>query len=274
MSIRRIKACLLTAVCIGLVGLAATPASAQDAKVAIGYSGWTGFAPLTLAKEAGIFKKNGLDVSLKKIPQASRHLAIAVLAEVALFAGSGRLLARIGPANMLIAGAALSVLRWVLMAFDPPGALLVPLQVLHAVTYGGSHIGAIYFIAQAVPPLHDKRQKQRRRAVGGADRFDDGRRHAGPCAEGFVPGFQERRGLERGGAAVAGERGPVRQCVGPARQAADGVGGGAHDPAAARSMTPPRWAGSRRKSMGRRAARCFVTHDERRSADCIAAFAQ
>lgn len=57
--------------------LAMAPAHAQDAKVAIGISGWTGFAPLTLAKEAGIFKKNGLDVSIRKIPQASRHLAIA-----------------------------------------------------------------------------------------------------------------------------------------------------------------------------------------------------
>ena len=54
----------------------ALPASAQETPVTIGYSGWTGFAPLTLAKEAGIFKKNGLDVTLKKIPQASRHLAI------------------------------------------------------------------------------------------------------------------------------------------------------------------------------------------------------
>jgi NitT/TauT family transport system substrate-binding protein len=54
----------------------AAPAQAQT-KVAIGISGWTGFAPLTLAKEAGIFAKNGLDVTIKKIPQASRHLAIA-----------------------------------------------------------------------------------------------------------------------------------------------------------------------------------------------------
>ena len=54
----------------------AAPASAQT-KISIGLSGWTGFAPLTLAKEAGIFAKNGLDVTLKKIPQASRHLAIA-----------------------------------------------------------------------------------------------------------------------------------------------------------------------------------------------------
>ena len=52
-------------------------AQAADTKVAIGISGWTGFAPLTLAKETGIFKKHGLDVTLPKIPQASRVLALA-----------------------------------------------------------------------------------------------------------------------------------------------------------------------------------------------------
>ena len=56
---------------------AAFAASAQESKVAIAISGWTGFAPLTLAKEAGIFKKHGLDVTIKKIPQKDRHLAIA-----------------------------------------------------------------------------------------------------------------------------------------------------------------------------------------------------
>jgi NitT/TauT family transport system substrate-binding protein len=58
------------------VGALASPASAQTA-VTIGISGWTGFAPLTLAKEAGLFKKQGLDVTIKKIPQKDRHLAIA-----------------------------------------------------------------------------------------------------------------------------------------------------------------------------------------------------
>ncbi len=64
---------------LGLAALLAgiATAGAQETKVGIGISGWTGFAPLTLAKEAGIFKKNGLDVAIKKIPQASRHLAIA-----------------------------------------------------------------------------------------------------------------------------------------------------------------------------------------------------
>jgi NitT/TauT family transport system substrate-binding protein len=57
--------------------LASAPALAQDVKVGIGISGWTGFAPLTLANQAGIFKKNGLDVTIKKIPQKDRHLAIA-----------------------------------------------------------------------------------------------------------------------------------------------------------------------------------------------------
>jgi NitT/TauT family transport system substrate-binding protein len=59
------------------VALACAAVHAQETKVAIGISGWTGFAPLTLAKEAGIFRKNGLDVAIKKIPQKDRHLAIA-----------------------------------------------------------------------------------------------------------------------------------------------------------------------------------------------------
>jgi len=56
--------------------LLGTAVSAQD-KVTIGISGWTGFAPITLAAQAGIFKKNGVDATIKKIPQQTRHLAIA-----------------------------------------------------------------------------------------------------------------------------------------------------------------------------------------------------
>ncbi len=60
-----------------LVAAFSGAAHSQGTAVAIGISGWTGFAPLTLAREAGIFRKNGLDVSIKKIPQKDRHLAIA-----------------------------------------------------------------------------------------------------------------------------------------------------------------------------------------------------
>jgi NitT/TauT family transport system substrate-binding protein len=57
--------------------LAMAGAAGAQTKLSIGISGWTGFAPLTLAKEAGIFAKNGLDVTIRKIPQKDRHLAIA-----------------------------------------------------------------------------------------------------------------------------------------------------------------------------------------------------
>ena len=57
--------------------LATGTAFSQETNVAIGISGWTGFAPLTLAKEAGLYEKNGLTVDIKKIPQKDRHLAIA-----------------------------------------------------------------------------------------------------------------------------------------------------------------------------------------------------
>jgi NitT/TauT family transport system substrate-binding protein len=58
------------------VALLSCTALAQD-KVNIGISGWTGFAPITLAAQAGIFKRNGVEATIKKIPQQSRHLAIA-----------------------------------------------------------------------------------------------------------------------------------------------------------------------------------------------------
>ena len=66
-----------TLLAIAAAALCVANVNAQETKVAIGMSGWTGFAPLTLAKEAGLFKKHGLDVSIKKIPQKDRHLVLA-----------------------------------------------------------------------------------------------------------------------------------------------------------------------------------------------------
>lgn len=73
------RAILRTTLAGGLaLVLQAGAAHAQPAtKVELGMSGWTGFAPLTLADKAGIFKKNGVDVEIKMIPQKDRHLALA-----------------------------------------------------------------------------------------------------------------------------------------------------------------------------------------------------
>lgn len=70
----KVAALLAAGVCAA--GLATT-AAAEDTRIVLGMSGWTGFAPLSLADKAGIFKKNGLDVELKMIPQKDRHLALA-----------------------------------------------------------------------------------------------------------------------------------------------------------------------------------------------------
>ena len=69
-----IKLALAAAVAALALG---TGAAGAQTKIALGMSGWTGFAPLTLAKGAGIFEKNGLDVEIKNIPQKDRHLAVA-----------------------------------------------------------------------------------------------------------------------------------------------------------------------------------------------------
>jgi NitT/TauT family transport system substrate-binding protein len=63
-------------VVVALTG-SVVPLPAQEPKATIAMSGWTGFAPLSLAEKAGLFKKHGVDATIKFIPQKDRHLAIA-----------------------------------------------------------------------------------------------------------------------------------------------------------------------------------------------------
>lgn len=76
---------------------------------------------------------------------------VGVLAEVAIFAWSAPIVRRLGAVPLLLAGAVAAIVRWIAMAFDPPLALLMPLQVLHGLTFGAAHLGAIHFMARAVP---------------------------------------------------------------------------------------------------------------------------
>lgn len=77
--------------------------------------------------------------------------AIAIAGEVALFAYSGAVVRRLGPVTLMIAATSAAVARWALMSASPPLAALVPLQMLHTLTYGGSHLAAMHFISRAVP---------------------------------------------------------------------------------------------------------------------------
>ena len=56
---------------------ASASAWADVPKVTLAMSGWTGFAPITLAQKAGIFERNGVEVEIKKMPTSNRHQAMA-----------------------------------------------------------------------------------------------------------------------------------------------------------------------------------------------------
>jgi PPP family 3-phenylpropionic acid transporter len=77
--------------------------------------------------------------------------AIGVVAEIILFARAGRWFAGWSPLQVMALGGGVSVLRWIALALDPPLGVLLPLQVLHGVTFGASHLGAMLFLGRAVP---------------------------------------------------------------------------------------------------------------------------
>ena len=76
--------------------------------------------------------------------------ALGVAAEIVLFALSPRLPA-LTPRALLILGAAGAVVRWGGMTLDPPAALLVPLQCLHALSFGAAYLGAVQFLSRWAP---------------------------------------------------------------------------------------------------------------------------
>ena len=72
--------------------------------------------------------------------------ALGVIAEIVLFAVSGRL--ALSPTTYLLIGAAGAALRWGAMALDPPVLALPFLQLLHALSFGSTHLGALTYVAQ------------------------------------------------------------------------------------------------------------------------------
>ncbi|HWM32492.1 MAG TPA: MFS transporter [Methyloceanibacter sp.] len=77
--------------------------------------------------------------------------SLGVIAEIVLFAASGRIMTHHGATRLLLlAGLAASV-RWGLMAADPPLWATAILQTLHALSFGAAHLAAMHFLTRAVP---------------------------------------------------------------------------------------------------------------------------
>ncbi len=78
--------------------------------------------------------------------------ALGVVAEIVLFALQGRLPPFFQPTVLLMAGAFGAAVRWAGMALNPPAAVLPFLQILHALSFGATHLGALTFITRHAPP--------------------------------------------------------------------------------------------------------------------------
>jgi len=77
--------------------------------------------------------------------------AEGVVAEIVLFAVSGWVIHRFGPARLLILAGAAAVLRWGVTGLTTALPALILVQVLHAFTFGASHLAAIHYVARRVP---------------------------------------------------------------------------------------------------------------------------
>ncbi len=75
-----------------------------------------------------------------------------VVAEIILFAVSGPLVRRLGPAGLLLAAGLGGVIRWSVLGATTWLPALVLAQLLHAATFGCAHLGAMQFLTRAVPP--------------------------------------------------------------------------------------------------------------------------
>ncbi len=74
-----------------------------------------------------------------------------VVAEILLFYWGAPLLRRLGPRGLLALGGGAGVVRWTLTGFAAGVPALALLQLLHGLTFGAAHLGAMHFLARSLP---------------------------------------------------------------------------------------------------------------------------
>ncbi|MEN0651550.1 MULTISPECIES: MFS transporter [Hyphobacterium] len=75
----------------------------------------------------------------------------AVIAEIVFLFVNGRVFRNWSPAALIAAGAAVSVIRWLVFAMSPPVWVLFLFQTTHAFTFTATYIGFIRYCAERVP---------------------------------------------------------------------------------------------------------------------------
>jgi PPP family 3-phenylpropionic acid transporter len=77
--------------------------------------------------------------------------AEGVVAEILLFYWGARVLGRLGPLGLLALGGAAGLLRWLGTAYATGLPVLALLQLLHGLTFGAAHLGAMHHLARRLP---------------------------------------------------------------------------------------------------------------------------
>ncbi|HEY8267388.1 MAG TPA: MFS transporter [Xanthobacteraceae bacterium] len=74
-----------------------------------------------------------------------------VIAEIVLFIYAAQAVRRFRPMLLIVLGGIAAIVRFGAMAFEPAAGLLFVLQLLHALTFGATHIGMIALINESIP---------------------------------------------------------------------------------------------------------------------------
>ncbi|WP_371346667.1 MFS transporter [Ancylobacter sp. IITR112] len=137
--------------------------------------------------------------------------SLGVLAEVVLFHYGTRVTRRLGPEKLLLIGGLAGVLRFSVMAMDPPLLFLLLLQPLHALTFGCTYLGAVELVARHAPPGRGA-SVQALAAWATAIAMAGATLVAGSLWQGFGPGaFVASAGLALAGTGLALLAGRLRQ---------------------------------------------------------------
>ncbi len=116
---------------------------------------WLGVlaAAFVQASHAMVYGFSSLDWHSKGIAPGEIGIlwAIGTGAEIVLFYVGTRVTSMVSPLALIAAGGIAAVLRFGAFAFDPTAAVIAPLQLLHAFTFGATHLGLMALLGLHIP---------------------------------------------------------------------------------------------------------------------------
>ena len=77
--------------------------------------------------------------------------ATGVIAEIVFLSKGRSFTRRLGTTGLLMLGGAAAAFRWFLISLEPTIYILIPIQTLHALTFGAAYLGAVEFVNRAIP---------------------------------------------------------------------------------------------------------------------------